>query len=81
MKLAALALLATLALFSNWHYAYAGHTKCDPEEGAPCGMKTCAHMAKKQMWCSTKCHKTCCSCVASCNGHQHDQAPSSEDDF
>lgn len=69
----------------TWRYARAGNTKCDiSKEGAPCSMKSCAHLAKKQPWCSPKCHKDCCFCPRegrnSCNGHNPEQTPSPEEE-
>lgn len=63
----------------------AGHpAKCDPEQGAPCTMKSCAHLAKKQQWCSPKCHKDCCKCPTegpqSCNGHNPERSQQPEEE-
>lgn len=59
----------------------AGHNKCKTEEqGAPCKMNTCAHLAKKQQWCSKTCHKDCCFCPKSCNGHNPERQPNPDEE-
>lgn len=59
----------------------AGRAKCDTaKEGAPCNMKSCAHMAKKQQWCSPKCHRDCCFCAKECNGHNPERTQQPEEE-
>jgi hypothetical protein len=83
LKLGLPALLVAAALIQV--PAQAGNTKCDiSKEGAPCSMKSCAHLAKKQAWCSPKCHKDCCFCPRegrnSCNGHNPERQQSPEEE-
>ena len=59
----------------------AGHNKCNPEQGAPCKMDTCAaHGKQTPPYCSPKCHKDCCFCAKSCNGHNPERTPQPEEE-